>query len=108
MLPGMYASAAIPLSGAENVLCIPVAALEERGTETVVYTGYSEKDNELLDPVAVTTGISDGETVVILSGLTEGQTVYYAYYDTYVSTEEAAAGSFSMGQMGGRQGGFPG
>jgi len=100
MLPGMYASAVIPLSGAENVLCIPVAALEERGTETVVYTGYSEKDNELLDPVTVTTGISDGETVEVLSGLSENQIIYYAYYDRYTPSEEPGAGDMPAGGKG--------
>ena len=30
----------------------------------------------------VTTGVSDGETVEILSGLNQGDTIYYSYYDT--------------------------
>ena len=30
----------------------------------------------------VTVGVSDGETVQILDGITQGQTYYYAYYDT--------------------------
>ena len=82
MLAGMNATATIGLSTTENVLTIPVAALVEKGGETVVYTGYDEKTETLLDPVAVKAGVSDGETVQILEGLNDGQTYYYAYYDT--------------------------
>ena len=32
-------------------------------------------------PAAITTGLSDGENVEVLSGLTEGDTVYYCYAD---------------------------
>ena len=32
----------------------------------------------------MTVGMSDGENVQILSGLKEGDTFYYAYYDTLV------------------------
>ena len=82
MLPGMNASAFLTLETTEHVLTLPAAALVEEGTKTVVYTGYKEKDETLLSPVEVTTGVSDGEYVQILSGLDEGSTVYYAYYDT--------------------------
>ena len=81
MLPGMNASAYLPLQS-QSVAAIPVAALVEDGARTIVYTGYDEKKETLLNPVAVTTGISDGEYVQILSGLTQADTVYYAYYDT--------------------------
>ena len=46
--------------------------------------GYMAVDidiGRLTDPVAVTTGVSDGEYVQLLSGLEEGQTVYYAWYE---------------------------
>lgn len=81
MLPGMNASAYLPLQ-TQTITAIPVAALVEDGARTIVYTGYDEKEETLIDPVAVTTGVSDGEYVQILSGLTENDTVYYAYYDT--------------------------
>ena len=57
-------------------------ALVEKGNETLVYTGYDEENDTLLDPVKVKVGSSDGETVEILEGLEKGQTYYYAYYDT--------------------------
>lgn len=79
MLPGMNASAFLPLSN-QTVSTLPVAALVEEHGQTMVYTGYDEKEEVLTNPVAVTTGISDGEYVQILSDFTG--TVYYAYYDT--------------------------
>ena len=82
MLSGMNATAAIVLSTANDVLTVPVDALVEQGTSTVVYTGYDEENGTLLDPVTVEIGCSDGKTAQILSGLTHGQTYYYAYYDT--------------------------
>ena len=97
MLAGMNASAFITLDTAAEVTAIPVAALEESGAETVVYTGYNEEKNELTDPVAVTLGCSDGEYAEVLEGLSEGQTYYYAYYDTLVISNVPDAGtSFSF------------
>ena len=82
MLEGMSAQAEILLDTAENVLTVPVAALVEDGIKTVVYTGYDRDAGALTDPVEVEVGQSDGENAQILSGLEEGDTVYYAYYDT--------------------------
>lgn len=81
MLPGMSASAMVPGQEVENVLTIPAAALQEKDAQTFVYTAYDRKTDTLGSPVAVTVGLSDGELIQILSGLEEGQTVYYAYYD---------------------------
>ena len=82
MLPGMNASAYLTLNSTEDVLTIPVAALAEENGKTLVYTGYDEKNETLTGPVEVTTGVSDGEYVEILSGLSDSDTVWYAYYDT--------------------------
>ena len=82
MLSGMNATATIVLSTASDVLTIPADALVENGNQTVVYTGYDEKTETLCNPVTVKVGCSDGETVEILDGLANGQTYYYAYYDT--------------------------
>ena len=81
MLPGMSASASISLGTSGQVLCVPVAALGKEGGQDVVYTGCDEDSGSLTDPVAVTTGVSDGEYVQLLSGLEEGREVYYAWYD---------------------------
>ena len=98
MLSGMNATATIILSTTNDVLTIPADALVERGNETFVYTGFDEESETLLDPVAVTVGNSDGENVEILSGLAEGQTYYYAYYDTLeVSFTPDFGGGFMFG-----------
>lgn len=82
MLPGMNASAFLDLDTASSVLSVPVAAVTDTGANVFLHTGYDEKKDILSNPVAVTTGISDGEYVQILSGLSEGDAVFYAYYDT--------------------------
>lgn len=81
MLPGMSASASISLGASGQVLCVPVAALGKEGSQDVVYTGCDKDSGSLTDPVAVSTGASDGEYVQLLSGLEEGRTVYYAWYE---------------------------
>lgn len=81
MLPGMNAAVTIPMEELSDVLTLPVEALTEIGSRTVVYTGYDVKKETLLNPVPVTTGLSDGMTAQILSGIEEGTTVWYSYYD---------------------------
>jgi len=98
MLPGMTAHAAIKLSTTENIVCIPVEALIETGTRTMVYTGYDEENEAFTNPATVTTGISDGTYVQILSGLDAQQTVFYPYYDTLVISNAPEAGGFSFGR----------
>lgn len=82
MLDGMTVTAAVTLDSTADVLTVPVAALAESGSKTVVYTGYDEESGTLNRPVEVETGVSDGQQVQILSGLSRGDTYYYAYYDT--------------------------
>ena len=94
MLGGMQASAAIELDSIRDVPTVPVAALAEVNGTTVIYTGYNEETGELLNPVAVTTGLSDGENVQILTGLSLGDSFFYAYYDT-LKISDAAKNSFS-------------
>ena len=82
MLPGMNASVSIATGTTQAAVTVPAAALQEDGNRVYVYTGYSEKDDALTDPVEVTTGVSDADTVEILSGLEAGQTYYYRYADS--------------------------
>ncbi len=84
MLPGMNASVLIEVSRLDSVLTIPAAAVQEDGNRTYVYTALDEKTGEPAKPVDVTTGSSDGESIEILSGLSEGDTVYYSYADSIV------------------------
>lgn len=81
MLPGMSASACLVLKSQEGLLTIPSAALQEEDDRLFVYTAYDEKNDSLSGAVTVTTGLSDGENVEILTGLEEDQQVYYRYYE---------------------------
>ena len=96
MLSGMSASAVISLYEKMDVLTLPAAALTEDGAKTIVYTALDKKTGELTSPVEVTTGLSDGEVVEILSGLGSGDTVYYAYYDTLEESDAVETDRMKM------------
>lgn len=87
MLPGMSTTAELTLYEKMNVLTLPVAALRDEGGKTLVYTGKDKKTGEPANPVEVTTGLSDGENVEILSSIGSGTTVYYSYYDTVTESD---------------------
>ena len=76
MKEGMNASAIITIEKRENVVTIPVNALQERGTKVFVYT-QADSEGNLAGEQEVTTGLSDGSTVEITEGLSEGDKVYY-------------------------------
>ena len=98
MLSGMNATATIVLSTVNDVLMIPADALVEQGNETIVYTAYDEETETLQSPVIVKVGCSDGEHVEILEGHAQGQTYYYAYYDTLeISFTPDFGGGFMFG-----------
>ena len=82
MLGGMNASANITLEERKGILLIPAAALVEENGASLVYRTYDNQTERLADPAPVETGLSDGDQVQILSGLQEGDTVWYRYYDT--------------------------
>ena len=73
---GMSASASIEIFSAEDVLLLPLDALQQMGDDMFVYRSYDEEGN-LIDEQIVETGISDTDYVEIVSGLEEGDTVYY-------------------------------
>ena len=100
MLFGMSASATIQVEEASNALLIPVNALQEEGSTTFVYT-KTDEDGNLSGKTEVTTGLSDGTQVAILSGLEEGDTVYYLRTgsDSDDSTFPAMGGSMPSGDM---------
>lgn len=82
MLDGMNASCLITIEKKDGLLLVPVEAVDENGRECCVYTGFDENSGKPFNPVKVTTGLSDGVNVEILSGLSEGETCWYEYDDT--------------------------
>lgn len=78
MLSGMSASVVIIIQGVDDALLIPVDALYQTSSTSYVYTEYDEETGELSGMVEVVTGLSNSSYVEITSGLSEGDTVYYA------------------------------
>jgi len=79
MLAGMNASAVITLESHENVLLLPLEAVAEVSGKTVVYTAQ-DKEGNLTGEKEITCGLSDENSVEVLSGLTSGETIYYPCY----------------------------
>lgn len=79
MLDGMNASVIVH-RGSQSALLIPSASIHDRGSKSYVYTALDNKTGKPTNELQIETGISDGENVEIVSGLSEGQTVYYEYY----------------------------
>lgn len=82
MLTGMNAAVRVQLAENDDLLLIPLAAVQEDADGIYICTGYDKSSDELTKPVEITTGLSDGENVEVLSGLSEGDAVYYRYADT--------------------------
>ena len=82
LMPGMNVSASIRCDTAEDVLTVPVAAVDRGGTVLVVPAEALGEDGSLADPSrleerAVILGRSDDAYIEITSGLTEGDRVAY-------------------------------
>ena len=82
LMPGMNVSASIRCDTAENVLTVPVAAVERGGTVLVAPADALGGDGSVADPSkleerTVTLGRSDETYIEITSGLAEGDRVAY-------------------------------
>ena len=75
MKAGMSANATIIKESKENVLIIPVSAIQEDMEGQFVYTSLEEEN--LSGKTRITTGLSDSSNVEVTEGLAEGDTVYY-------------------------------
>ncbi|MCH1981086.1 HlyD family efflux transporter periplasmic adaptor subunit [Ruminococcus sp. OA3] len=77
MRAGMNASATITIESKEDIITIPLNALQEQGGKTFVYTQKDDESGQLGGETQVETGLSDSENVEITSGLSDGDIVYY-------------------------------
>jgi HlyD family secretion protein len=84
-LEGMNGNATILVDQADNVLIIPVEAINEDSSGAFVYVGSSR------EKTYITTGLSDGEYAEVASGLSEGDVVQYIG-----SSTESTMDSFGM------------
>ena len=121
MMSGMNASVTITTSEVTDALLVPAAAVTEEGNTSYVYTEKDSKTGELSGKTEVQTGDTDGTNIVITSGVSEGDTVYYSMAAGGSSDDSSTDnqnndqnrkdmkmdGSFGGGQGGGNGGGTP-
>ena len=117
MLPGMTADVDVKIQGTENALIIPVEALHQTSTGSFVYTTFDQETQRYGGRVDVVPGMQNDNYAEILSGLREGDTVYYtkqenifAYFAGMMGGGAPSGGMHSgMGGSGGRgPSGMPG
>lgn len=101
LLPGMNIEAEITVSSAENVLTVPVNAVNRGDIVYVKGNKTDDKDNapDGYHSVKVTTGISDDDYIEITDGLSEGDSIYIL---------RQSSGDDSMMMMPGMGGGMGG
>lgn len=92
MLAGMTADVDIKIEGTENALIIPVDALRQTSAGCYVFTTYDEDTKQYGGRVEVVAGMQNDNYAEILSGLQEGDTVYYVEQEEFF---------FGFGMMGG-------
>lgn len=120
MMAGMNASVTITISEVSDALLVPAAAVTEEGNTSYVYTEKDSKTGELSGKTEVQTGDTDGTNIVITSGVSEGDTVYYSMAAGGSSDDNSTDsqndqnkkdmkmdGNFGGGQGGGNGGGTP-
>ncbi len=90
MKTGMSADVTIVKESKENVLLIPADAVQENAEGLFVYT--SLKDDTLGGITKITTGLSDGTNVEVVTGLSEGDKIYY----TKASADSTEQNPFMM------------
>jgi len=109
MLQGMSARAVIRISGVDNAVIIPAEALHQTSSSSFVYTSFDEETQEFGGMVNVEVGITNSSYAEILSGLKEGDTVYYTEtQSSFFGNMGFSGGSFPGGSGSGGSGGFPG
>ena len=100
MLQGMTAKVVVRIQGVDDAVIIPLEALHQTSATSFVYTSYDEETQQFGGLREVTVGITNSSYAEILSGLQEGETVYYT------KTETNPFASMNFGGSG--SGGFPG
>jgi multidrug efflux pump subunit AcrA (membrane-fusion protein) len=110
MKSGMSATATILNERKTDVLTIPLAAVQEFGSEIFVYKSVDD-DGNFGERAIIETGLSDGTTVEITAGLDAGDIVYYQLsiedgQDDIMMFDMRSAGSVTM-IGGGPEGGMP-
>jgi len=72
LMPGMYAETTLTLEAKDNVLTVPLEALDHAGNQTTVYVASSTGKVEAR---VVTMGLETSTDTEVVSGLAEGESV---------------------------------
>ena len=105
MLSGMTAKAEVTIQGVDNALLLNADAIRKTSTTAYVYTAYDAETDTLGGMTEVTLGLTNGSYTEIVSGLHEGDTVYYTPKEqtfTFGGMTFTTSGDFSG--MGGNMG----
>ena len=105
MLSGMTADVTVNITGSENVLIVPTDAVHRTRASAFVYTSYNTETGEYGDMREVTVGISNDEYIEIISGLREGDVIWYQEVQTNPFMMMGFGGGGSYGGRGGFNGG---
>lgn len=109
LLPGMNVDCVIEIEAADDVLAVPVSAIQ-RGN-TVYVEGKKEDDNDMAPDgyrsVKVETGITDSSYIEITDGISEGDTIITSVKPSGIEAIGETEDS-SEDMMGGMMGGMPG
>lgn len=108
---GMSATCTITLDKHENLICIPIEAIQVEDDKKYVNL---IKENDLIEKVEIQTGVADANNVEVVSGLNIGDKVKYEVQTVTVikeaeeSTSNPLTSMFNMGGKGMRnnRGGF--
>lgn len=106
MLAGMTADVDVKIEGAENALIIPVDALHQTRAGSFVYTSFDEETQQYGGRVDVVAGMQNDNYAEILSGLQEGDTVYYTQQENIFAYFSSMMGGGMPGMGGGMGGGM--
>lgn len=102
MLAGMTADVDIKIQGVENALIIPIDALHQNRDTHFVYTSYDPETKRYGGMREVTIGMQNDKEVEILSGLTEGETIFYTEAPENIFAAFMGMGG-GMGMTGGNR-----
>jgi HlyD family secretion protein len=104
---GMSVDVEIVIDSAENVLLLPVEAIQKRGTKNVVMVGNITANSDVKlntqeNFKTVEIGLSSEDYVEIISGLEEGDTVYYSSQISTNDNQNMGGPGMMMPMGGGR------
>ncbi len=101
LIPGMYAEAKLTLESKDNVLSVPVQALNQEGGQTTVYVVSPANKVQIQ---VITMGLETSTDAEVVSGLAEGAAVIVSDRSSLKLGQEVRPQSVQMLQYQGGQG----